>query len=169
MRLWKIPVLSKLKENQQQQKRHPMDCERARGSSTMKILFCFVCLKGPGSWLSLTTASVTPLLKSRVSCPWLCCCCCCCLSPGIPGDCTQSKQILRRLQLFSAGAFPASKQVSAWKSRGEVHVLWQLTWAEEGSLFFRAGVFPDGLVEKKVLYDGFLWKCFVKSEFFPAV
>lgn len=37
-----------------------MDCERARGSSTMKILFCFVCLKGPGSWLSLTTACWNP-------------------------------------------------------------------------------------------------------------
>lgn len=66
MRLWKLPALSQLKENQQQ-KRGPRNCERASGSSTMKNLFCFVCLKGSGSWLSLITASVTPQPKSRVS------------------------------------------------------------------------------------------------------
>lgn len=76
MRPWKIPALSQLKENQQQQKRNPRNCERVRSSSTKKILFCFVCLKRPGSWLSPTTACHTPAEIQGLSCLRLCCCCC---------------------------------------------------------------------------------------------
>lgn len=76
MRPWKIPALSQLKENQQQQKRNPRNCERVRSSSTKKILVCFVCLKRPGSWLSPTTACHTPAEIQGLSCLRLCCCCC---------------------------------------------------------------------------------------------
>lgn len=36
--------------------------------------------------------------------------------------------------------------------RRRVHVLWQLTWAEERCLFCRAGIFPDGLVERSTVW-----------------
>lgn len=86
-----------------------------------------------------------------------------------PGDCTWSEQILRSLQLFTAGAFPASKQVSAWKSSGGEFMCsdnWRGQKRDVSSVgqgFFQMALW------KEVLYDGFLWKCCVNSELFPAV
>lgn len=81
---------------------------------------------------------------------WLCCCCCC-LAPRISRDCTW---ICKSSGVSSCALLVPSQHHNKcleiqWH---RVHVLWQLTWAGETSLFCRAGIFPDGLVGRSTVW-----------------